>query len=46
MSGDAARTRLAAFYIKRLLPEYLGLLMHVREGAADLTAITVDDLAS
>lgn len=46
MSGDAARTRLATFYIKRLLPEHASLLAHTREGAADLTAITVDDLAS
>lgn len=46
MSGDVARTRLATFYIKRLLPEHASLLAHTLEGAADLTAITVDDLAS
>ena len=46
MSGDGARTRLATFYIKRLLPEHASLLAHTLEGAADLTAITVDDLAS
>ena len=46
MSGDGARTRLATFYIKRLLPEHASLLAHTLEGAADLTAISVDDLAS
>jgi hypothetical protein len=42
--GEGPRTRLAAFYIKRLLPEYAGLLAHLREGAAGLYAITPDDL--
>ncbi len=46
MSGDAMRMRLARFYIKRLLPEHVGLLAHTREGAADLLAITPDDLAA
>ena len=36
--------RLATFYIKRLLPEHASLLAHVREGGADLMAITADDL--
>ena len=44
MAGDAGRLRLATFYIKRLLPEHASLLTHVREGGADLMAITVDDL--
>ena len=44
MAGDAGRLRLATFYIKRLLPEHASLLAHVREGGADLMAITVDDL--
>jgi alkylation response protein AidB-like acyl-CoA dehydrogenase len=46
MSGDAARLRLATFYIKRLLPEHASLLAHTREGAADLMAITIDDLTA
>jgi alkylation response protein AidB-like acyl-CoA dehydrogenase len=46
VAGDARRTRLAAFYIKRMLPEHTGLLAHVREGAADLMAISGDDLAA
>ncbi|MCL4133959.1 UNVERIFIED_CONTAM: hypothetical protein GTU68_005999 [Idotea baltica] len=45
-SGDATRTRLATFYIKRLLPEHAGLLAHVREGADDLMAINLDDLVA
>ena len=44
--GDAARARLATFYIKRMLPEHVGLLVHAREGASDLMAITADDLAA
>lgn len=44
--GDAARTRLATFYIRRLLPEVSGLLAHVREGAGDLLAISPNDLAA
>ncbi|WP_420859729.1 acyl-CoA dehydrogenase [Marivivens marinus] len=43
---DGARDRLATFYIRRLLPEHAGLLAHVREGAADLMAITPDDLSA
>ena len=46
MTGDAARLRLATFYIERLLPEHVGLLAHARAGAADLMAITAEDLAS
>lgn len=42
----AARTRLARFYILRLLPEYVALLEHVRQGAGDIYAITPDDLAT
>ena len=41
-----ARERLAAFYIKRLMPEHAALLAHVREGAAELLAITPDELAA
>ncbi|MDE0590825.1 acyl-CoA dehydrogenase [Halocynthiibacter sp. C4] len=43
--GDGARTRLAQFFVKRLLPEHTALLQHVREGASDLYAITPEDLA-
>ncbi len=43
--GKGPRTRLARFYIKRLLPEYSSLLAHVREGAGDLYAVTVEDLS-
>ncbi|AKS47437.1 hypothetical protein SAMN05444287_2919 [Octadecabacter temperatus] len=46
LTDDAPRTRLATFYIKRILPEHIGLLAHVREGADDLMAVTLDDLAS
>ncbi len=41
---DGPRTRLARFYIKRMLPEHDALLRHVREGAADLYAVSVADL--
>ncbi len=46
LQGDEARKRLATFYIKRLLPEHAALLAHVREGADDLMAISIDDLAA
>ncbi|MEL6571723.1 MAG: acyl-CoA dehydrogenase [Pseudomonadota bacterium] len=46
MTGDAARIRLATFYIQRMLPEHVGLLAHARSGAADLMAISIEDLAS
>ncbi|MEL6958889.1 MAG: acyl-CoA dehydrogenase [Pseudomonadota bacterium] len=46
LKGDAARGKLAAFYIKRLLPEHAALLAHVREGAEDLMEITPDDLVA
>ncbi|WP_194097343.1 acyl-CoA dehydrogenase [Marivivens aquimaris] len=45
LAGDHARKRLASFYIKRMLPEHVGLFAHVREGASDLMAITPDELA-
>ncbi|SLN53570.1 acyl-CoA dehydrogenase [Pseudooctadecabacter jejudonensis] len=46
LEGDATRKRLATFYIKRILPEHVGLLAHVREGAEDLMALTIDDLVA
>ena len=42
--GGGPRARLARFYIKRLLPEHVALLEHVREGSFDLFAITSEDL--
>ena len=46
LKGDETRKKLAAFYIKRLLPEHLSLCAHVREGSDDLMAISPDDLAA
>ena len=46
MAGDGARARLATFYINSLLPEHGALLAQTREGAADLMAITADDLGA
>ena len=46
VSGDAPRVKLATFYIKRILPEHVGLLAHTREGADDLMAISADELAA
>jgi len=45
-AGDDARGRLAAFYIRRLMPEYEGLLAHVREGSEALMAIRPEDLVA
>ena len=44
--GAGPRTKLARFYITRMLPEYTGLLAHAVRGAEDLYAISVEDLAS
>jgi alkylation response protein AidB-like acyl-CoA dehydrogenase len=46
VAGDEARQKLAAFYIKRLLPEHIGLLVHVREGSDDLMAISANELTA
>ena len=46
LSGDAAREKLARFYINRLLPEYAASLAHVREGAAELMEIRPEDLVA
>jgi alkylation response protein AidB-like acyl-CoA dehydrogenase len=43
---EGPRTRLARFYIKRLLPDHAANLVHLREGAADLYALSPDDLAA
>jgi hypothetical protein len=42
--GQGSRSRLAQFYIHRLLPEHKGHLVHARQGAAGLYAITHEDL--
>ena len=44
-SGKGARSRLAKFYIMRLLPEYSALLEHATQGAEGVYAITPADLA-
>ena len=45
-STAGKREKLARFYIKRLMPEYIGLLSHAQSGADDLYAISVEDMAS
>ncbi|UYV38421.1 acyl-CoA dehydrogenase [Rhodobacteraceae bacterium D3-12] len=44
--GDGPRTRLARFYIQRLLPEHAASLAHATAGAGDLYAVTPDDLVA
>ena len=44
--GDDARTRLARFFITRLLPEHAGHLAHATAGANDLYALTPEDFAA
>ena len=44
--ADAARLPLARIAIRRLLPEHAALLAQLREGAADLYALTPEALAS
>lgn len=44
--GDGVRTRLARFYITRLLPEHAGHLAHATAGADDLYALTSEDFAA
>ncbi len=46
LAGDGARGRLAAFYVRRLLPEHTTLLAQVRDGAEAVLAVTPADLAS
>jgi len=43
--GDGPRTKLAKFYIDRMLPEHVGLFEHAIQGADDLYAFSLDDLA-
>ena len=44
--ADGKRAKLAAFYIRRLLPEHAPLLAQARLGASDLYALSVEDLLS
>ncbi len=44
--GEGPRSRLAGFYISRLLPEHVGLLAHATVGAEDLYAMSVEDLSA
>ncbi|NNE81028.1 MAG: acyl-CoA dehydrogenase [Silicimonas sp.] len=44
--ADPARKPLAQFYVGRLLPEHLGMLAQVREGASGLYDLTPDDLGA
>jgi len=43
--GDGPRTRIARFYIEKMLPEHTGLLAELTAGADPLMAITPEDLA-
>ena len=42
--GEGARTKLARFYIGRLLPEHIGLLGAARQGAEDIYAFSPAEL--
>ena len=42
--GEGARTKLARFYIGRLLPEHIGLLGAARQGAEDIYAFSPEEL--
>ena len=44
--GEGPRSNLARFYIKRLLPEHLGLLAHATAGADELYAVTAEELGA
>lgn len=44
--GEGKRTRLARFYIQRLLPEHTAQLAHATAGSEDLYALTPDDLVA
>ncbi|TCL08479.1 hypothetical protein BXY66_0516 [Shimia isoporae] len=44
--GEGARSKLAAFYIKRLLPEHSGLLEHAMQGAAGVYALSAEELGA
>ncbi|THD75965.1 acyl-CoA dehydrogenase [Thalassobius vesicularis] len=44
--GNGTRTKVARFYVNRLLPQFGGLLEHAMAGAADLYDITNDELVA
>ena len=44
--NEGMRTRLARFYITRLLPEHAGHLAHATAGSDDLYALTTEDFAA
>jgi len=44
--ADSARAKLAAVYIRRLLPQYAAALAEAREGAGGLYALSVEDLSA
>jgi len=44
--GNGPRSSLARFYINRLLPEHVALLIHAKAGAKGLYDISVDDLSA
>jgi alkylation response protein AidB-like acyl-CoA dehydrogenase len=44
--GKGTRTKVARFYINRLLPQYAGQLEHARAGASDLFDITNEELCA
>jgi hypothetical protein len=46
LAGDDARRRLAAFYVRRLLPEQAGLLAQARDGADAVTGVMPAHLAA
>ncbi|PYC47799.1 acyl-CoA dehydrogenase [Litorivita pollutaquae] len=45
-TGTGARTKLARFYITRLLPEHASLLETAMQGAEDLYALSLDELGA
>ncbi|MWD27746.1 acyl-CoA dehydrogenase [Aquicoccus sp. SCR17] len=44
--GTGPRSRLARFYITRMLPEHVGHLAHARGGAEELYALSTEDFAA
>lgn len=45
-TGKGKRTKLATFYIRRLLPEHSALLAQARLGASDLYALSMEELSA
>ena len=45
-AGDGVRSKLARFYIERLLPEHVGLCAHATAGANGLYALSAEDFAA